>query len=182
MKTAAASVVDTIAPSKRPSRIENPWIQETNTPTSNAVSRTPIVERDSPCQRMGRTSVHSVSNPPEKRIKTSAMIPRDCTIDGLSNVMPPIPSDPANMPMARNKTSEGMPNRFESLIVKMLRMTRMEKTMKINSMEVGIVLLLSTLFRAQPDAVYSTDDRITLARKRCRHVVFLRPYCSHSCV
>ena len=54
--------------------------------------------------------------------------------------MPPRPSDPANMPMARNKTSEGMPNRFESLIVKMLAMTRVEKTMKINSMEVGIVL------------------------------------------
>jgi hypothetical protein len=45
------------------------------------------------------------------------------------------------MPMARNKTSEGIPNRFESLIVKMLRMTRVEKTMKINSMEVGILLL-----------------------------------------
>jgi hypothetical protein len=55
--------------------------------------------------------------------------------------MPPRPSDPANMPMARNKTSEGIPKRFESLIVKMLRMTRVEKTMKITPMEVGIVLV-----------------------------------------
>jgi hypothetical protein len=50
------------------------------------------------------------------------------------------------MPMARNKTSEGMPNRFESLIDRMLRMMRVEKTMKITSMDVGIVLWLSKLF------------------------------------
>jgi hypothetical protein len=55
--------------------------------------------------------------------------------------MPPRPSDPANMPIARNKTNEGMPNRFESLIVKMLRMMRVEKTMKVTAMEAGIVLL-----------------------------------------
>jgi hypothetical protein len=68
------------------------------------------------------------------------------------------------MPMARNKTSEGMPNRFESLIVKMLRMTRVEKTMKINSIEVGILLLFLRLYDAtRPDTVYSTADRITLA-------------------
>jgi hypothetical protein len=54
------------------------------------------------------------------------------------------------MPMARNKTSEGMPNRFESLIVKMLRMTRVEKTMKINSVEVGILLLLFEVVRRDP--------------------------------
>jgi len=47
------------------------------------------------------------------------------------------------MPMARNKTSEGMPKRFESLIVRMLRMMRLENTMKITSMEVGIVLVSS---------------------------------------
>ncbi len=83
-----------------------------------------MVESDNPCHTMGRTADHSVSNPPENRIKTSAVIPSDRTSDGLSNEMTPRPSDPANMPMARNKTSEGMPNRFESLIVKMLRMTR----------------------------------------------------------
>jgi hypothetical protein len=48
--------------------------------------------------------------------------------------------------MARNKTSEGMPNRFESLIDRMLRMMRVEKTMKITPMDVGIVLCLSRLF------------------------------------
>jgi hypothetical protein len=117
MKTAAASVEDTIAPSKRPSRNENPWTQATNIPMSSAVISTPIVESDTPCHMMGRIADHSVSNPPENRIKTSAVIPSDCTRDGLSNVMTPRPSDPANMPMARNKTSEGMPNRFESLIV-----------------------------------------------------------------
>ena len=82
-----------------------------------------------------------MSNPPENRIKTSEVIPSDRTSDGLSNVRPPRPSDPANMPMARNKTSEGMPNRFESLIVNTLRMTSVENTMKITPMEVGIVLL-----------------------------------------
>jgi hypothetical protein len=66
--------------------------------------------------------------------------------------------------MARNKTSEGMPNRFESLIVKMLRMMRLEKTMKITPMEVGIVLIFRGC-STRPDAVYSTDDRITLATR-----------------
>jgi hypothetical protein len=55
-----------------------------------------------------------------------------------------------------------MPNRFESLIVKMLRMTRVEKTMKINSMEVGILLIFRCC-ATRPDAVYSTDDRMRLA-------------------
>jgi hypothetical protein len=54
------------------------------------------------------------------------------------------------MPMARNKTSEGMPKRFESLIVKMLRMMRLEKTMKITSMEAGIVVLSSGVVRRDP--------------------------------
>ena len=54
------------------------------------------------------------------------------------------------MPMARNKTSEGMPNRFESLIVKMLRMIRLEKTMKITSMEAGIVLLSFEVVQRDP--------------------------------
>jgi len=71
----------------------------------------------------------------------SAMIPSDCTRDGLSKYMPPGPSDPANMPMARNKTSAGMPIRFESLIVNTLKMTRLEKTMRIHSREVGILRL-----------------------------------------
>ncbi len=163
MKTAAASVDDTTAPSKRPSRNENPWTQETNTPMSSAVTNTPIVESDSPCHTMGRIAAHSVSNPPENRIRTSAVIPSDRTRSGLSNVIPPSPSDPANMPMARNKTSEGMPNRFESLIVKMLRMTRVEKTMKITSMEVRHRACVFRGCPMRPDAVYSIDDRITLA-------------------
>jgi hypothetical protein len=54
------------------------------------------------------------------------------------------------MPMARNKTSEGMPNRFESLIVKMLKMTSVEKTMKINSMEVGILQMFFEVVRGDP--------------------------------
>src|ERR1044071_2028336 len=139
MKMAAASVEDTIAPSKRPSRNENPWTQATNIPTSNAVMSTPIVERDSPFNNIGFTPVHSVSNPPANRIMMSAKIPSDFTRDGSSKYMPPGPSDPANMPMATNKTREGMPNRFESLIVRMLRMIRLEKTMSIHSREVGIV-------------------------------------------
>lgn len=130
---------------------------------SSAVTNTPIVESDSPCHTMGRIAAHSVSNPPENKIRTSAVIPSDRTRDGLSNVIPPSPSDPANMPMARNKTSEGMPNRFESLIVKMLRMTRVEKTMKITSMESGIVLVSFEVVRCNLMAVYSIDDRITLA-------------------
>jgi hypothetical protein len=42
------------------------------------------------------------------------------------------------MPMATNKTREGMPNRLESLIVRMLRTIRLEKTMRIHSRDVGI--------------------------------------------
>jgi hypothetical protein len=112
--------------------------------------RTPIVERDSPFQRMGFTPAHSVSNPPENRIMMSAMIPSDFTRDGSSKYMPPGPSDPANMPMATNKTRDGIPNRFESLIVRMLRTIRLEKTMRIHSKEVGIVLVIVEFVGREP--------------------------------
>jgi hypothetical protein len=52
------------------------------------------------------------------------------------------------MPMAMNKTREGMPNRIENLIVNTLRMTRLERTMKIHSMEVGILRLSFEKFDA----------------------------------
>src|SRR5262245_24213390 len=163
MKMAAASVDDTIAPSKRPSRNENPWTQATKAPTNNAVMSTPIVERDNPFHNMGFTPVHSVSNPPENRIMMSAKIPSDFTRDGSSKYIPPGPSDPANMPMATNKTRDGMPNRFESLIVRMLNTIRLENTMRFRSREVGIVPVFFRGRWRRPDAIHSTEDWIVPA-------------------
>ena len=165
MKTAAASVVDTIAPSKRPSRNENPWTQETNTPTSSAVMQNPDRRERQPLPQDGthlrplRVQATRKQNQDERN-DTQRLHQRR-----IVEMMPPRPSDPANMPIARNKTSAGMPNRFESLIVKMLRMTRVEKTMKINSMEVGILLFFFRRCSTRSDAVYSTDGQITLPTK-----------------
>src|SRR4029079_16827568 len=141
MNTAAASVEETIAPSKRPSRNDHPWTTETNQPTKNAVSNTPMVDNDKPFHSTSRTLFHSVSSPPENRIKTSAITPSVCTSCGLSKYRPPGPSEPASIPMTINSTSEGIPKRTDSLMVKILRMISAEKMMNRASIDVGIVLL-----------------------------------------
>ncbi len=76
-KTAAASVEDTIAPSKRPSKMERLRTVAENHPTRQAVPKTPTVDRATPFQTTGLTILQSVSSPPEKRIKAKANTPRD---------------------------------------------------------------------------------------------------------
>ena len=90
----------------------------------------------------------------------------------LFDLRPPRPSDPANMPMARNKTREGMPNRFESLIVKMLRMMRVEKMMKITSMEAGIVLVSFEVVRRDlmRFIAQTTESRLLQYEGGCCHL------------
>src|SRR6476646_4514194 len=139
MNTAAASVEETIAPSKSPSRNDHPWTTETNHPTKRAVSNTPMVDSDKPFHSTSRTLAHSVSSPPENRINTSAITPSVCTSWGLSKYRPPGPSEPASIPITRNSTSDGIPKRTDSLIVKILRMMSAEKIMNRASMDVGIV-------------------------------------------
>ena len=59
---------------------------------------------------------HFVSSPPEKRMKESATTPRDWARYGSSKWMPPGPSEPASIPMARNIKSEGIPRALEALL------------------------------------------------------------------
>src|SRR4030042_2956440 len=75
-KPAAASVEETIAPSKRPSKMERLRSGAETHPTKQAVPMTPRVERAIPFHRTGLTILQSVSSPPEKRIKANAKTPR----------------------------------------------------------------------------------------------------------
>ena len=51
-----------------------------------------------------------VSNPPEKRIKFSEIMPINWAAFGLSKLIPTIQSDPANIPIARKNSKTGTPN------------------------------------------------------------------------
>ena len=114
-KTAAASVDETIDPSRRAWASGRSVIHQAKKPVSAAVSATPAVARISPRPRTGRTSSHAVSNPPLKRMKASATTPSAWASGGLSNGMRPGPSEPASMPTSRNKSRAGMPIRVSRL-------------------------------------------------------------------
>jgi hypothetical protein len=73
--TAAASVEETIDPKSKPSSNGTANTRLANHPTVTAVTNTPRVDRLNPAQRIVRVLPQSVSNPPEKRINTSATTP-----------------------------------------------------------------------------------------------------------
>lgn len=109
--TAATSVEETMEPINRDSMKEKPVIQLMKNPKARAVIKTPIVESTIPLPTIGFTSLHLVSSPPENMMKTRAMLPMNCAIEELSKYIPPIPSEPANIPNRRNKINEGIPSR-----------------------------------------------------------------------
>ncbi len=65
LKTAAASVAETIAPSNIPSAIVKLKTRCTNTPTDNAVIKTPMVDKATPRHSTGFMNCQFVSSPPE---------------------------------------------------------------------------------------------------------------------
>jgi hypothetical protein len=75
---AAASVEEMIAPIRNPSSIRIPNAQCAMSATTSAVIATPAVARTVAAFQLDRTVGHSVSNPPEKRMKTSAITPSCC--------------------------------------------------------------------------------------------------------
>lgn len=79
-------------------------------PSVTAVRRTPRVERTIPCPNTGLTDFQLVSRPPENKIKLSAIIPMNCAVLGLSNRIPPIPSEPDNIPTPKKSSNVGTPN------------------------------------------------------------------------
>jgi hypothetical protein len=114
LNTAAASVDETIEPRSIPSRNENLRIYTAKYPIITAVTNTPTVDSKIPCQTIGLVSFQLVSNPPEKIIKIRATIPMDFAICALSKYIPPKPSDPTSIPIARNSNNTGMANLSES--------------------------------------------------------------------
>jgi len=62
-----------------------------------------------------------VSNLPAKRIKKSATMLKDCARRGSSKWIPPGPSEPANIPTARNSRSDGTPRRLDIFLAIVLR-------------------------------------------------------------
>src|SRR5690606_36823511 len=79
-KTAAASVEDTMAPSKSPSYMVKSVMSHTKVPRERAVNKTPMVDRGIPCHRMGSLDFHLVSNPPENRRKFRETIPMNWAV------------------------------------------------------------------------------------------------------
>lgn len=114
--TAAASVEETMEPINRDSMKVKSVIQLMKNPKAMAVIKTPRVESKIPLPKIGFTSSHLVSNPPENMIKTSAILPMNCAMVESSKYIPPIPSEPANIPKTRNKINEGIPNLDETLL------------------------------------------------------------------
>src|SRR5690554_5112345 len=108
--TAAASVEDTIEPSRRASNMVKSVMAQTKTPNDTAVKKTPRVEREIPCHRIGFTDFQFVSKPPENKMKFKATIPMNCAMEGSSNSIPPTPSLPASIPTSRNNNRVGTPN------------------------------------------------------------------------
>ena len=78
-------------------------------PVNATVSVTPSVDKTTPCRNTGLMLRYSVSMPPASKITVRAMLPTDCAMSKLSNLMP-TPSWPKAMPTAKNKSSEGTPN------------------------------------------------------------------------
>ncbi len=106
--------------------MEKSVIHHTNSPRTTVVSTTPSVERAIPCHMTGRTEDHSVSKPPENRMKLRATMPMNCASPGSSNGMRPIPSEPASMPITRKIIRVGTPMRKEVLPASTLMKTRIE--------------------------------------------------------
>jgi len=131
--TAAASVEETMAPTRRPVRSSKPNTSQANKPTRPAVKTTPTVERRIPRLMTGRMTRQFVSSPPENSMKASAMVPTRLAACVLVNWMPPGPSDPASMPMQRNTISVGTPARSETRLAKMLARTRNPITRRIKA-------------------------------------------------
>ena len=82
----------------------------TNVPNDKAVSKTPAVDNAIPSLSMGFTELQLVSKPPENKIKLRETMPINCASLGSSNLIPPMPSDPANIPIAKKSINVGTPN------------------------------------------------------------------------
>ena len=108
--TAAASVEETMEPSNILSYMVKSVINQTKVPKDRAVNKTPKVERTKPSFIMGLTASQLVSRPPENNMKFRDTIPINCAILGSSKRIPPIPSEPANIPMAKKSNKVGTPN------------------------------------------------------------------------
>ena len=128
--TAAASVEEMIAPSRKASLKEKRGRQASGRAMKSAVRNTPSVESTSPWRTMGRTSSHRVSNPPENRMKARAKVPMEFVVTASSNCSPPGPFSPASIPMARNRMSPGTLMRSESVPATRLRKKRSPATRK----------------------------------------------------
>lgn len=77
---------------------------------------------------MGFTEIQFVSRPPENRMKLSETMPMNCAAFGSSNRIPPMPSDPANIPIAKKSFKAGTPNLYEVLPAIMLTKSNRDPT------------------------------------------------------
>jgi hypothetical protein len=71
-------------------------------------------------------------------MKINAVMPMNWAMAGLSKYMPPMPSEPATMPIMRNNIKVGTPSLAEVLLPKILRSNKIEAPNKIFPVEIGM--------------------------------------------
>lgn len=127
LNTAAASVEDTIAPKRNPIIGSKPITKIANKATNKQVRSTPKVPREIPFQSTGFTLVQSVSKPPENKMNANAMEPTLRVRSASLNQIIRMPSEPANIPIDKKISREGIPNFVETRNKPMLNMMRLER-------------------------------------------------------
>jgi hypothetical protein len=113
-KIAAESVAAIAAPTIIPSSTLMSKKTCAASPAMHAVATVPIVASEAAVPSTGRISGQPALSPPSKRIRTRAIVPSVRASSASSNLIPPIPSEPATMPRARNSNSPGMRTRSAS--------------------------------------------------------------------
>ena len=113
-KTAAASVEPTIAAINTPNFQSILRKKVANIPSRATVAITPQVAKTAAGLRARRKLSNLVRRPPSSRMMAKASWPTMLAKAKLSNLMPPKPSSPANMPTTRKTSNRGMPKREET--------------------------------------------------------------------
>jgi len=117
-----------ILPSSKPCcnvRLSN---QDAARPVMTAVIRTPTVASTIAGFQAIRIADSCVLYPPSNRIIARASVPIPCARSQFSNAIPPIPSEPANIPSNRKSTRTGTSKRVDSSLEMIPRNSRMPAT------------------------------------------------------
>ena len=98
-------------------------INHVSTPVIPAVSNTPTVANNSPCDNTGRISDIFVSIPPENKIIQRETVPTEVA-NVIFSKSKPQPSLPKSIPTPKNNNNDGTPHLDPALSAKILTKKR----------------------------------------------------------